>query len=30
VIAITAAALVALDRLYGLERLLSGHAGDER
>jgi putative spermidine/putrescine transport system permease protein len=27
VIAITAAALVALDRLYGLERLLSGHAG---
>jgi putative spermidine/putrescine transport system permease protein len=27
VIAITAAALIALDRLYGLERLLSGHAG---
>jgi len=29
VIAITALALVALDRLYGLERLLSGHAGEE-
>jgi len=28
VIAITALALVALDRLYGLERLLSGHAGE--
>jgi len=30
VIAVTAVALVALDRLYGLERLLSGHAGEER
>ena len=28
VIAITALALIVLDRLYGLERLLSGHAGD--